>query len=369
MSSGTGARVLVVPASYFAADRTVGGGERYAFEYARALSELTPTTLALFDTTPGTERIGSLEVRTFPVRHSNERGFPWTTRCWRELGEYDVVHGMVFPTPLMDLLALSTRLRRQTFVLTDVGGGGPCWSTYLQKVHPRASLNRLADGLAPLSRHAAGFFSTWKQPRTILYGGVDREKFAPDGTRGGYALFVGRLLPHKGVLPLIRALAPEIELRVVGRPYDEGYVRELHAAAEGKRVRFIFDADDAELRREYAGASVVLQPSLPTGAADRDTSELLGLVTLEAMASGRPVIVTRSGSLPELVVDGETGFVVAPHDLAALGERVRLLVENEPLSLKMGAAARRHVEENFTWERAARRGRELYDALDSRRRG
>lgn len=361
---GVRPRVLVVPASYFARGRTVGGGERYALEYARALSALTPTTLALFDTEPRRETDGTLEVRTFSVRHLNQRlVFPLTAESWRELGRFDVVHSMVFPTPLTDLLMLSARLRGQTAVLTDVGGGGRCWSTYLQKLHPRAGLNRLAHGLALLSRHSAGQFADWRQQKAILYGGVDLGALAPDGNPpGGYALFVGRLLPHKGVLQLIRAIGPDVPLRVVGRPYDPEYVRELRDAARGKDVRFVMDADDAELRRQYAGASVVLQPSIPTpGAAD--TSELLGLVTLEAMACGKPVIVTRAGSLAELVLDGRTGFVVSPEDAETLGARVRQLVQDPEMSARMGEAARRHVEEHFTWEQAAARGLELYRQL------
>jgi len=362
-------RVLVVPASYFARGRTVGGGERYALEYARALSAYTPTTLALFDTEPRRETDGTLEVRTFSVRHLDQRlAFPLTAESWRELGRFDVVHSMVFPTPLTDLLVLSARLRGQRVVLTDVGGGGRCWSTYLQKLHARAGLNRLADGLALLSRHSAGHFADWGQRKTILYGGVNLGSLAPDGTPpGGYALFVGRLLPHKGVLQLIDALDADVPLRVVGRPYDPGYLRQLQDAARAKDVRFVMDADDAELRRQYAGASVVLQPSIPTpGAAD--TSELLGLVALEAMACGKPVIVTRAGSLPELVLDGRTGFVVNPDDAETLRARVRQLVEDQEMSARMGAAARRHVEEHFTWEQAAARGLELYRQLPPSRR-
>jgi len=362
-------RVLVIPASYFARNRTVGGGERYALEYARALAELTPTTLALFDEAPGREMLGRLEMRTFTVRHFNQRrGFPITRETWRAWRDFDVAHALVFPTPLTDLLIVSARLRGQTMVLTDVGGGGACWSTYLQKIHPCLNLNRRAHGLALLSRHAATFFQDWPPPRTILYGGVNLREFALlDAPPQGYALFVGRLLPHKGVLQIIGAIGSHTPLRVVGRPYDEAYVRQLQQAAGGRDVTFIFNADDAELRRQYAGASVVLQPSLPAGGPGDDKSELLGLVTLEAMACGKPVIVTRTASLPELVVDGETGFVVPPHDRAALREKIELLVGNPALSRRLGAAARRHVEKNFTWEQVARRGLEFYRDLARRR--
>ena len=351
-----------IPPSYFAHDRIVGGGERYALEYARALSRLTLVTLALFDTVAKEETLDRLQIRTFAVRQLAERrGFPVTREIWRAFREYDLIHVMVFPTPLADLALLSARLRGQISVLTDVGGGGACWSTHLQKLHPRINLNRLAHGLALLSRHAARFFTDWPQPQTILYGGVNLKEFTvPARPPEGYALFVGRLLPHKGVLPLIEAILPQTPLRVVGRPYDEGYFRQLQQAAAGKQVTFITDADDAELRRQYAGANVVLQPTLPANDPAQDKSELLGLVTLEAMACGKPVIVTRTASLPELVKDGETGFIVPPNDRVALQQHLEKLVANPALSQTLGMAARRHIEQHFTWEQVARRGLDLY---------
>ncbi|HEY1173917.1 MAG TPA: glycosyltransferase family 4 protein [Verrucomicrobiae bacterium] len=358
-------RVLVVPPSYFARERTVGGGERYALEYARALSAFTPTTLALFDTTASCEQQGSLTVKAFAVRHFNQRrGFPLTRQSWNELKEYDVIHAMVFPTPLTDLLMLEGRLRGQTLVLTDVGGGGSCWSTYLQKLHPRLSLNRLAHGLALLSEHAASFFTEWPHPKKILFGGVNLETFpATPVPEGGYALFIGRLLSHKGVLPLIECVSADTPLHIVGRAYDKDYLARLQKAAEGKKVTFVMDADDARLRAELAGSAVVLQPSLPSDDPGGDKSELLGLVNLEAMASGRPVIVTRTCSLPELVRNGETGFIVPPGDQTALREKIELLLKDAGLAGRMGAAARAHIERNFTWPLVATRGLEFYQEL------
>ena len=364
-------RVLILPPSYFAHDRTVGGGERYALEYARALAELTPTTLALFGSEASTQCDGTLDIRTYRLRRFDQRlSLPITWPIWRDLERFDVLHAMVFPTPITDALLLSARWRHQTLVLTDVGGGGPCWSIYLQRLHPRLNLNRLAHGLALLSRHAAQLFADWAQPKEILYGGADLNRFAAaDHPLEGYALFVGRLLLHKGALQLVQAVSPNTPLRMIGRPYDAAYFAQLQAAAQGKKVTFILEADDAELQRQYAGASVVLQPSLPLDTPGVDTSELLGLVTLEAMASGKPVIVTRTASLPELVREGETGFIVPPNDPAALRSALEKLVAQPQLSLQMGAAARRHVEGNFTWSQVAQRGLSFYRRLSQAHSG
>ena len=354
-------RVLIVPSTCLAHDRTVGGGERYAIEYARALADQVPTTHALFDTQSSLTREENLTHRTFSLQRREFRlHFPLTAASRRALRDFDILHLMWFPTPMSDLLLLLARWRGQKVVLTDVGGLAPCYSTYLSQIHPRLAITRWAHGLANLSEYAGTFFADWKQPQSVLYGGASSKVVGPTEPPAGYALFVGRLYPHKGILQIIQAIPKGIPLHVVGRPYDPAYFSELQTAAAGKDVTFITDANDEVVRREYARASVVLQPSIPTSPGARDKSELLGLVTLEAMASSKPVIVTSITSLPELVRDGETGYIVPPHDLTILGDRIQRLVKDPDLSTRLGAAAAQHVRVNFTWEKTAKRGLELY---------
>ena len=345
----------MIPASNFARNRTIGGGERYALELARALALRTPTTHALFDTTGSVEQEGALTLQTFTVRHLNDAWlFPATSETWDAVAQYDILHLLCFPTRLSEALILKGRLRRQKIVLTDVGGGGRTFSGYLQKLYWRWDLHRLAHGLAHLSVHAGRFYDTWSQPSVTLFGGVNPSLLGGQtGEPGGYALFVGRLLPHKGVLEAIQAVSPTTPFRVVGRPYDPEYFRKLQAAAVGKQVSFITDANDEELARQYAGANVVLQVSLPAEGGVPDKSELLGLVALEGMAGGKPVIVTRTTSLPELVEDGVTGFIVPPRNHAALGAKMDLLVRDPELSRRLGRQAREHVQRKFTWDRVA----------------
>lgn len=362
-------RVLILPSSLYSRHRTIGGGERYALEYARALARHVPTTLGLFDLTDSVARDASLEIRNFPLRNfSDQWGFPATPAAFRAMGAFDVVHIMCFPTSLSEAAVLLARWRKQISVLTDVGGGGRSLSGYLGRISSRIDLHRCADGLAHLSGYAGTFFGSWKHPQTVLYGGADCDSVVAPFT-GGHALFVGRLLPHKGILNVIRALDAATPLRVVGRPYDMGYFDQLRAEASGKQITFVTDASDADIRREYAEASVVLQPSIPRPSEAGDKSELLGLVALEGMAAGRPVVVTRTTSLPELVVDGETGFVVPANDLEALGSRIRQLVGNPILAEQMGRKAREHVRTNFSWDTVALRGLTFYRSLQASGRG
>src|SRR5207245_3412386 len=89
-------------------------------------------------------------------------------------------------------------------------------------------------------------------------------------------------------------------------------------------------------------------------------AELLGQTLIEGMACGTPAICTTGGGMPEVVDDGVTGFVVAPGDARALGERIRWLRENRDQAARMGAAGRQQVLAKFTWPRVVGRCLEIY---------
>jgi len=90
--------------------------------------------------------------------------------------------------------------------------------------------------------------------------------------------------------------------------------------------------------------------------------ELLGLVVLESMACGTPVIVTRVASLPELVEDGVTGFVVPPNDPGAIRDRLEYLSAHPEAVERMGRLARERVAREFTWDAVAERCLRAYGA-------
>ena len=165
----------------------------------------------------------------------------------------------------------------------------------------------------------------------MIYGGADPRATRPTRAPRQGVLFVGRLTPHKGVDRLLQALPTGAALRVVGStghdplPPERDYPHLLQRLARGKDVH----VRGRGAGRRSAGAlsarrSVLVLPSVEHtcyGRAIR-VSELLGLVALEAMASGTPVIASRVGGLAEIVQDGVTGFLVPPGDVAALHERL-----------------------------------------------
>jgi glycosyltransferase involved in cell wall biosynthesis len=190
----------------------------------------------------------------------------------------------------------------------------------------------------------------------VIYGGVDVSRFRPSGaSKERRVLFVGRLLPHKGLDYLIEAVPAGIPLAIIGRPYDPAYLDRLRGLAEGKDVSFITDADDQRVVDEYSRASVSILPSVYDDVLGQHhhVPELLGLVLLEAMACGTAVICTDVGGMPEIVDNGVTGFIVPPNDPSALRERIMTILDTPGLAGSMGSAARERVLERFTWRAVA----------------
>lgn len=107
---------------------------------------------------------------------------------------------------------------------------------------------------------------------------------------------------------------------------------------------------------------MLVLPSVERTAYGREiaVSELLGLVVLEAMMSGTPVVCGALGGLPEIVEDGVTGFLVTPGNVEYLHERIGQILNDSALARRMGSAAREDALDRFTWDACARRCLDAY---------
>ena len=344
-----------------------GGGERYPLQLARALAASVDCELVTFGRSAGVTPDHSgrdhsgLTVRVLrPLRYArNHVAHPIAAGLPAALAGADIVHTHHLrsaPSRIAALLPLRSRR-----VVTDHGLGGGDWLGLLP---------RRFDAFACVSRYSA---ETLGSPlnTAVIYGGADVDRFRPDsGDRDG-VLFVGRLTPHKGVDRLLLALPPGAQLAVVGtaghdpRPPQRDYPRLLAHLAADRDVRFAGRVSDDELAEAYRRAVVLALPSVDRTCYGRDVrvSELLGLVALEAMASGTPVVASRVGGVPEVVLDGETGYLVEPGDVAALRDRLSALLADRRLARRMGDNARAVVCERFTWAATARRCLALYARL------
>jgi phosphatidylinositol alpha-1,6-mannosyltransferase len=199
-----------------------------------------------------------------------------------------------------------------------------------------------------------------------LTPGVDVETFRPDvdgfevrarhGLAGRQVIAcVSRLVRRKGqdtllrALPMVRAAVPDVTLLLVG---DGAYRTDLEKLAGRLGVAdaavFTGGVPHRELPAHYAAADVFAMPCR-TRRAGFDV-EGLGIVYLEASATGLPVLAGDSGGAPDAVRDGETGYVVDGRDVHAVAERLITLLRNVALRAKLGAAGRAWVEQSWRWD-------------------
>jgi glycosyltransferase involved in cell wall biosynthesis len=262
---------------------------------------------------------------------------------------------------------------------------------------------RSVDGAFACSRYNAAMVEAhFRIPISVSYNGFDetifqplppapslRARLSPDGAP--LLLYVGRLVTFKGLDHLLDAVAmlsgrepqnderqttnderassaganhpssfvlrpssaaalrqPAPRLLLAGdgphRPSLERRARELGIA---ERVRFLGPIANADLPRYHAASDAFVVPST-----DHET---FCIAACEAMACARPVVAARTGGLPEVVRDGETGYLVPPGDARALAERIGALLDDAALRARLGAAGREWTLRMFTWEKVVER--------------
>jgi glycosyltransferase involved in cell wall biosynthesis len=363
-------RVIHIAPTPFGRAGLFGGGERYPLELARALAHHVECELVTFGKRAHLEQTesGGLRIRTLPTLAwvGGHPAHPFAPGLVGVLARSraNVVHTHHMRSLPSRMAAVIGCMRRAHLAVTDHGLQGSSWAGLLP---------RLFDLFLTVSAYSARELRAPLARTHVIYGGADPERYAPDPAQSRHGvLFVGRLTPHKGVDRLLQALPSGAYLRIVGsaghdpRPPERDYPDLLHRLARDKDVHFTGPLPDADLPLAYRSARVLVLPSVEVSCYGKHiaVSELLGLAVLEAMASGTPVVASRLGGVPEIVRDGETGFLVPPGDTAALHERLAQLLDDQSLRRRLGESARQDVLDRFTWDRVAERCLTAYsDAL------
>ena len=220
----------------------------------------------------------------------------------------------------------------------------------------------------------------------VIHNGIDLQEYTARQDQGllkrhgidpaqPYVLFVGRITRQKGIIHLVRAL-PHLDpgFQVVlcaGAPDTTEIEEEMKSAVEAaqqERPGVVWIGEmlpKSEIIALYSGAEVFVCPSI---------YEPFGIINLEAMACGTPVVASAVGGIPEVVVHGETGLLVPVEQMNVapfepvnadtfafhLAEAINELMRDEARRRSMGEKARRRVEENLSWEAIARKTAELY---------
>lgn len=193
-----------------------------------------------------------------------------------------------------------------------------------------------------------------------VYNGIHPDRFRRSlpGSSTPLILAVGRYIEKKGFDDLIEACGRlggrAFECMIVGQGPLEGSLRQ--AAAGDSRIHITGPKSEEEIIELMGRASVFALPCVDEAGGGKDN---LPTVIMEAMAASVPVVSTPVAGVPEMVVDGSTGFLVPPHDVAGLADRLGELIEDPAKAREMGARGRSLCEEKFATERTTKHLREV----------
>lgn len=193
-----------------------------------------------------------------------------------------------------------------------------------------------------------------------VYSGVELNnfKFAAGGKN---LLFVGRLTKAKGIDVAIEvAKDTDAPLTIVGdiahNPEGLKLFDKLKSAIDNKKIKYLGHIHYSQMNQVYQNAKAILFPII--------SSEAFGLVMIEAMACGTPVVAFNRGAVPEVIEDGKTGFIVRPGDIDGMVKAVKkIYAMPETECRQMRRACREHVEKNFTVEKMVDGYEKVYEKV------
>jgi alpha-maltose-1-phosphate synthase len=257
-------------------------------------------------------------------------------------------------------------------------GGGYQLSTWCERVSGGAAATMVAVADGTRADIIAAYPEIPAERIRVIRNGIDTIEYQPDpntdvlerhgvDTSRPYVIFVGRITRQKGVPVLLRAtsrLVPQAQLVLCAGQADTpeleaevtGLVEGLRAARSG-----VVWIPEMLLKREViqllTHATVFACPSI---------YEPLGIVNLEAMACGTAVVGSRTGGIPEVVADGETGLLVPPGEPEPLAEAMNALISDPDRAAVMGQAGRKRAIAEFGWAAIAAQTAALYAELVTR---
>lgn len=205
----------------------------------------------------------------------------------------------------------------------------------------------------------------------LIYHGVDTNKFKERSVDSsiktslgiksdeGVVMCVARLESEKGIdrlimsVPVVRSRGNHIKIVIVGGGSRRKEYEKLSNLL-GVKDAVLFLGSREDVADLLGIADVFCLPSI---------NEALSFAILEAMAEGKPVVATKVGGIPEVVVDQVTGLLVPPGDIRGLAKSINLLLENKPLAKQLGASAKKRIEDRFRFDRMLEQTFSIYEEV------
>lgn len=247
--------------------------------------------------------------------------------------------------------------------------GSPAWINYLVFRKQLAMRGQLFLCVSEYIRRRVLALGFPAERTHVHYIGIDTDNVRPRQAEMAepVVLHVARLTEKKGTEFLIRAFAAlpsslaQYKLVIIGEgPLRLKLERLAIDLGVAERVSFLGAQPHESVLAWMRRAATLVLPSVVAATGD---AEGLGMVLLEAAALGVPVVGTQHGGIPEVVVDGQTGFLVPERDVDALTSRLQALLQNDGLRLQMGVAARRLVETRFDIRKQTAKLEKFYDGV------
>ena len=338
-----------------------GGGERYPWELAKALSKYAQVNLVTFATKRNTCRVSdNLTIEEFPAFCSLKpiidsfNPLPLSFDFLEVLDKSNIVHINQFGILISSIATWYCHFRKKPIFASYHGGRGRMFAAFTPYI------GTWIDEFLFVCDYMRPMFSKFGRSCTSVYVGVDTDKFCPINQQRakGKILFVGRIHPIKGIEFLVEAVQSiNVELYVIGPAMDHQYLNSLKQRDVNRKVTFLGNQDDNSLVYHYNTAVVTIMPSVYTKKWWNcfPESDLAPNVILESMSCGTPVIGTDIAGIPELICNGETGFIIPPSNSDGIRDSIAYCLANPTEVTKMGMLARKTVLDQFTWDAVAQR--------------
>jgi glycosyltransferase involved in cell wall biosynthesis len=364
-----GVQVEVLAPSYRgSSDQVMEGVRVHRFRYAPARFE----TLTHDQTAPDRVRKRPWYLTLVPSYVIAGRR---AARALTRTGEFDAIH-VFWPVP-HGLFGMAARRSGGPPLVCTFFGVELSWlKGQLRMLRPVVrAIIRASDVVTVISSHTAAAVREvvpGAAVRTIPFGAaLDAGAVSPfprvrqDGDPY-QLLFVGRLVERKGVHILLEAVAalaerPGLRLVVVGEgPERAALVTVADRLGIADRVEFTGPVSRDELRTRYEQCDAFVLPAIRDAKGD---VEGLGVVLIEALLQGRPVIASESGGIVDIVRHAQTGLLVPPGDSAKLAEAIDLYMSDPELAAALARNGRAHVLREFSWSTITDRLVEVYEEL------
>lgn len=366
-------KILQITSSFFP---VLGGQEKVVYEISKRLSErgheLTILTTDLFsENEKYVKEEFSEGIRIMRFKNKYFLGgygycpeaVKWLKKNWKN---YDVVHSHGYNRYLSEI-ALNKLYKKKPLIFSPHGFIHTKKNLIFKKIHDLTlgKFVRKANYCTALTNLDFGEYKRLgvKQEKIIkIPNGVDINRFSKNNKKeiaeikkkyGKFILYVGRIHESKGLQYVIEAIKNiNVKLLIVGK--DSGYKKDLERIADSMNIRdkilFAGGINDERIVSFYGASEAFVLFSEWEG---------FGIVAIEAMATGKPVIVSDRGSLPYLVKDDKQGFVVEFKNVGKLKKKIEEVLSNKKLQIRMGKEGIK-TSKNYDWENIVKEYEQIY---------